>query len=251
MKILKTLLQQLPAQEVPVRDILVGVHWTAVCSRGCGLASSLRGDGPHSDDPVRDVGRLHQKSAQELAEWVFSENPLEAGIGMAALNSLLAVDDSRAVEINAADVLAREGQGKNIAIIGHFPFVERLRPHTRNLWVIEKRAIPGDLPEEAAAEYLPQADVVAITATTLLNQTFEQLIGLCAPDALVMMLGPTTPLSMVLFDAGINLISGARVVDEEAALRSIRQGAVFRQVQGVRLLTFSRPDGGVDGPVSQ
>lgn len=240
MKILQSLLQQLPAEEVPVRDVLVGVHWTAVCSRGCGLASSIRGEGPHTDSPIRDVGRLHEKSAQELAGWVLSENLLEASIGMAALNSLLEVDETRAVEINAAEVLAREGSGKNMAIIGHFPFVDRLRPQTRNLWVIEKRAIPGDLPEEAAEEYLPLADVVAITATTLLNHTFEHLISLCAPGALVMLLGPTTPLSPVLFEAGVNLISGARVVDEAAALQSIRQGAVFPQVQGARLLTFSK-----------
>lgn len=242
MNILQALLQQLPAQEVPVRDVLVGVHWTVVCSRGCGLASSLRGDGPHTSSPIRDVGRLQQKSAQELAGWVLSENPLEASIGMAALNSLLAVDESRAVEINAADVLAREGQGKNIAMIGHFPFVERLRPHTRNLWVIEKRSIPGDLPEEAAEEYIPQADVIAITATTLLNHTFEHLMSLCSPRALVMVLGPTTPLSPVLFNIGVSLISGARVIDEAAALLSIRQGAVFPQVQGVRLITLTKPE---------
>jgi uncharacterized protein (DUF4213/DUF364 family) len=53
-----------------------------------------------------------------------------------------------------------------------------------------------------------------------------------------MLLGPSTPLSPILFDHGINIISGARVVDEAAVLRTVGQGASFRQVEGVKLLTF-------------
>jgi Tfp pilus assembly protein FimT len=35
----------------------------------------------------------------------------------------------------------------------------------RNCWVIEKRPFGDDFPEEAAQEFIPQADVVAITGT--------------------------------------------------------------------------------------
>jgi uncharacterized protein len=239
--LLEKLLQTLPSEPVPIRSVFAGVHWTAVCSRGCGLASSLVGEGPHGRNRVRDVGRLHEKSAQELAGWVLSDNLLEASLGMAALNSLLDVDESRAVEINAADVLAREGKGKNIVVVGHFPFIERLRSQAKNLWVIEKRPEEGDLPEQAARDFLPGADVIAITGTTLINHTFEELMQLCPAEALVMVLGPSTPLSPLLFDYGVHLISGARVVDENAALLTIQQGAVFPQVQGVRLLTITAP----------
>lgn len=241
MSILDALLAELPRDNVPVRHVFVGVHWTAVCSKGCGLASSLTGDGPHGQDRIRDVGSLHDKTAQQLAAWVHSDNLLEASIGMAALNSLLEVDVARAVEVNAAEVLAREGSGKNIAVVGHFPFVDRLRTLARNLWVIEKRPSQGDLPEEAAAEHLPQADVVAITGTTLINHTLEPLLKLCPATALVMILGPSTPLSPVFYGHGVNMISGAVVVDEAAAVRTVQQGAVFPQVQGVRLLTMTAP----------
>lgn len=43
-----------------------------------------------------------------------------------------------------------------------------------------------------------------------------------------MVLGPSTPLSPVLFDHGVTFISGARVVDEVSALRTVGQGATFR-----------------------
>ncbi|MFO8011204.1 MAG: DUF364 domain-containing protein [Dehalococcoidia bacterium] len=42
---------------------------------------------------------------------------------------------------------------------------------------------------------MPRADVVAITSTSLINHTFEDLIQLCDANALVIMLGPSTPLS--------------------------------------------------------
>jgi len=59
-----------------------------------------------------------------------------------------------------------------------------------------------------------------------------------------MVLGPSTPLSTVLFDHGVDIISGTRVVDEAAVMRTVAQGASFRQVEGVRLLTFTRENGG-------
>jgi len=51
-------------------------------------------------------------------------------------------------------------------------------------------------------------------------------------------LGPSTPLSPVLFDYGADLAFGRRVADEAALLRTVGQGATFRQVEGVRLLTL-------------
>ena len=63
----------------------------------------------------------------------------------------------------------------------------------------------------------------------------------CRPGALVIVLGPTAPLSPVLFDYGVDVISGSRVVDVEAVLRYISQGATFKQVKrhGARLLTMT------------
>jgi uncharacterized protein (DUF4213/DUF364 family) len=85
---------------------------------------------------------------------------------------------------------------------------------------------------------IPQADIVAITSSALINHTLDGLLSLCPQQATVMLLGPSTPLSPILFDFGANIISGTRVVDENAVLRTVGQGAAFRQVEGVRLLTF-------------
>ncbi|HSQ16074.1 MAG TPA: DUF364 domain-containing protein, partial [Anaerolineales bacterium] len=87
---------------------------------------------------------------------------------------------------------------------------------------------------------IPQADVVAITSSALINHTLDDLLALCRPEALVMMLGPSTPLSPLLFNHGVDILSGSLVVDESAVMRTVGQGASFQQVEGVRLLTFRR-----------
>lgn len=134
------------------------------------------------------------------------------------------------------------GAGKDVALVGHFPFIPRLRTATRNLWVIEQHPASDEHPAVSAREFIPRADVVALTGSALINHTLDDLLALCRPDALVLILGPTTPLSPVLFRHGASIIAGSRIVDETAVLQAISQGANFRQVTGVRLLAFTRPN---------
>ena len=226
-------------EDVPIRSIWVGAHWTVVCSRHCGLASTLLSEKPHGHERVRDVGRLHRKSARELAQYALSDHPLEASIGVATINSLLEVDERQAVEIDAEEVLVERGQGKKVAMVGHFPFIPRLRQVAQQLWVIEQQPTHDEYPAKAAPDLIPQADVVALTSSALINHTLDGLLALCSPNALVMLLGPSTPLSPVLFRYGVSFLSGSRVTDQAAALRTIGQGATFQQVEGVQKLTIS------------
>jgi uncharacterized protein len=224
--------------DAPVRSVLVGAHWTVICSRHCGMAATLMSDRPHGHIQVRDAGRLHHKSARQLAELARSTELLEASMGVAAINSLLEIDDSLAAQLNASEVLMSRGRGKNVALIGHFPFIQQLRETAGQLWVIEQNPVEDEYQAEAAVELLPKAEVVAITSSSLINHTLDGLLSLCSSEATVMLLGPTTPLSPILFNHGVSIISGAIVVDEAAVLRTVGQGASFRQVEGVKLLTF-------------
>jgi hypothetical protein len=116
-----------------------------------------------------------------------------------------------------------------------------VRKAAAECWVLELRPRPGDLAAGRAAEVLPQADVVALTGTSLINHTFDDLVELCRPDAFVILLGGSVPLTPVLFDRGVDAVSGTRVVDVPAALQAVGQGATFRHLRpGKRLLTMMR-----------
>lgn len=242
MSILDKLLETLPLEPVPVRKIIIGVHWTLVCSKYGGLGSTLVGCGPHGHSHMKDVGNLHDKSAQELAQWILSDNLLEASVGIAALNSLISGVDNTLERVNAAEVIAKESKDKNLVVVGHFPFVDRMKSIAKICRVIEKQPYGDDFPEEASKEFIPQADVIAITGTAFINHTMDDLISLCKPGAQVMVLGPSTPLSPVLFNHSITFLSGSQVIDEEAAIVTIQQGAAFPQVKGVRLVTMTRKE---------
>lgn len=221
-----------------VREVHTCVFWTAVLSKHCGLASTFHE--PHPDHrPVRNAGSLTGLSALELAQYARSDNVLEASIGMAAINSLIDIDEARCVKENALDVLALKGSGKNIAIVGRFPWIPKLRKIARTLWVIEQRPQEGELPAEAAEEVLPQADVVGLTGTSFVNHTVERLLDL-SKNSFVVIVGPTTPLSPVLFDYGVDILAGVKVVEPDKTIRSISQGAIFSQVAGVRLVTMAK-----------
>jgi len=230
--------------DAPVRQVQVGSFWTGVVldtdPPRCGLASTLRPETHGSGPPVPEAGRLLEHSGRELAEWLRSPSILKASIGMAAFNALLEVDPAGFVEVNAEEVILERGTGRRVAIVGHFPFIQRVRRAAGECWVLELRPRPGDLPAERSAEVLPQADVVALTGTSLINHTFDDLVALCRRDAFVILLGGSTPLSPVLFAHGVDAVAGTWIVDVPAATRTLSQGATFPQMQGKRLLTMMR-----------
>jgi uncharacterized protein (DUF4213/DUF364 family) len=225
--------------DAPVKDIRQGFFHTGVLTRYCGLAASLPKDALKQDGPlVKEPGFLLDKTPRDLAQMVHSESILEAAIGMATINSLLEVDLDSCTEINAAEVILQKGEGKKVAVVGHFPFLPRVREKAKFLWVIEKNPREGDFNETEADHLIPQADVVAITGTSLTNHTLEHLLELCDPKAYVLMLGDTAPLSPMLFEYGVDALSGTRVMDAGLALRCVSQGANFRQIKGTKRLTM-------------
>ena len=230
-----------------VSDVRIGTHWTAVvvdgpAGRRAGLAATqLVQDLEHGRPAVREAGNLIGKDASKLTVLAKSDSLTERSIGFAALNALLAVDEAACSDRNAEELIIERGRGRRVAIVGHFPFVPRVREVAGTCWVLELNPGPNDLPAERAPEIIPQADVVAITGMTLINGTFETLAALTRPGACVLVLGPSTPLSPLLFDHSVDAISGATITDIPAALAAISQGANFRQIPGRRLLTMTRP----------
>ena len=59
------------------------------------------------------------------------------------------------------------GEFRNIAIVGHFPFIPKIQKAAKTLWVIEKNPREGDFSETDANDLIPRADVVAITEAAL------------------------------------------------------------------------------------
>lgn len=229
-----------------VVDVSVGIFFSAVTVRQngrlrCGLSATMTNpDLEYKRQPmVNDAGGLERFTARELAGMFYSSSVTEASIGLAAINALLPPVE-HPVELSAMDYILRNGNRVQVAMVGHFPFAARLRLQVRQLWVLELNPREDDLPASAAPEVIPQADIIAITATTLLNRTFEDIVSLRKPGAKVLLLGPSTPLTPLLAEAGVSVLSGSIIDEPEVVTRLVRQGATFRQIHphGVRLVTM-------------
>jgi uncharacterized protein len=222
-----------------VKDIRQGIFHSGVLTRYCGLAATLPRDALRQEPPmVKEPGLLLHKTPRELARLSYSPSILEAAIGMATINSLLEVDENTCIELNAAELILEKGKDKRVAVVGHFPFIPRIKKFAKELWVIEKNPKEGDFGEADADDLIPRADVVAITGTALTNHSMTSLLARCNPKAFVIALGDTAPLSTILLDHGLNAVSGTRVFDADLALGCVSQGANFKQIKGVKRLTL-------------
>jgi hypothetical protein len=245
MNVIERLLGEV-AQDGPVIDVRVGTHWTlAVVETATGPRAGLAStqtvhDLEHGTPAVREAGLLLGRQGRELVELSRSPSLTERSIGFAVLNALLPLEESRCMPLNAESLILERAPGKHVAIVGHFPFVPKVRELAGRCSVLELSPQAGDLPASAAPNVIPEADVVAITGMTLVNGTFEALAALCRPGAYVLLLGATTPLVSLLFDYGVDAISGTVVDDIALASAAVSQGANFRQIRGKRLLTMVR-----------
>lgn len=225
----------------------MGLQWTAVVVdvegvTRCGLAATLRSEGRAADGApdARRAGVLASLPSTDLVRLAHSDHPTEASIGLAAINALIPPPLPPYDASPAEEFIVRGGADQRVAVIGHFPFVAALKERVRALWVLELHPQGDDLPADAAPRILPQADAVAITATTLINRTFDGLLALCRPGAQVILVGPSTPLSPVLFDYGVTALCGAHVEAIDPVLRGVSEGANFKQLRpmGARYVTL-------------
>jgi len=227
-------------------DVRVGPYWTVVRSSvRAGLASTMAHADEHAGAPIRQSGSLHRLPPVALAVLLRSSSQPEAAIGLAAVNALLDPVAAGAVDGNARELLCERAQGRLLAVIGHFPFTERLRSVCRELWVFERagRLRPGDLEESSMDELLPHAEVVAVTGSAVSNHTLEAIVGRMRRDAFAVMLGPSTPLARCLLDLGFDVLCGTVVEDAGAVVRAVSEGAVTDQIPGVRRVCLWRSQG--------
>ncbi len=240
MEILRRILESIK-EDAGVQEVRRGLYWTAVVSKRCGLASSLGQGGCGHEETDGMEGSYTDMTALELARSCLDGNTVNTNLAIAAINSLLDVDVSRCSDADGLHLVKKIARGKNISVIGHFPYLDDLAGEAKNLWIIEKNMRPGDHSEEEGKALIPRSDIVVISSTTLINDTLRGILDLCREETFKMLLGPSTPLSEVLFTYGIDILAGSIVTENEPVLRSVSEGVSFMQLKkrgGVRFVSM-------------
>ncbi|GMO17631.1 MAG: DUF364 domain-containing protein [Termitinemataceae bacterium] len=230
-EIYDTLIEGIP-ETITVEESVLGDHWAALRSSedGAGLGMRYNITTINSDLPEDLRGIKLCRLARAAKSWNF----IEAAFGVAAINSYynhherakkLGIDISASSRANEAFLKYRDMlTGKNVAVVGHFPYLENLLKPVCNLSIIERQPQEGDYPDAASEYLLPLQDYVFITGSTLVNKTLPRLLQICAKRRVVLV-GPSTPLAPALFNFGIYDLSGFVVRDRPALLSAIREPA--------------------------
>lgn len=238
MQILDKILKDIP--EIPVNEVLVGAFSTLVkAGELSGISSTLRGPGPHG--LIERAGNIRKLNLKELASFIKSDNLLQASIGMAAINTWTAAYDRPYRQLNAKSLVYEQGQGKTVGVVGHFPFLNEMKGIDK-LYIFEKDPAEGDFSEGDIRKYMPEAEVVVITGTSLINHTFEEIMKYVRLDAYKIVMGPSTPLSPVLFDYGVDAVCGTLVKDYEVLRRCVMEAVPVRYLQGKAFVSWLAED---------
>ena len=243
MSVLETLLQP-PPVAWQVTELDVGPHWVLVQAshadgrQRAGLAS-VQVD--WSDPVAYPVGQYQiDEDAAQVLLLLRSVDITESAVGLATFNALYQPDESALTTADAADWLADRCRDRAIAIVGRFPFIENeIRLVASQLYVFELEPEPGEFGAHDMAAVIPRADIVAITSSTLVNHTLDDILAVTDRQTVVL-LGPSTPLSPRLFDCGVDALFGVRVADVRAVQESVQAGVSFRKMQGLQRVSLFR-----------
>jgi uncharacterized protein len=185
-------------------------------------------------------GKLRGRPALDLAREALGENGIRRAVGIAAMNALADTcwrhrphpDAELRFGIDAFDATEIH-QGDNVVVVGAFvPFLRELKRRHQPFLVLEQDPatlkadeLPFFRPAEEAGTVVPQADVLLITGTTLINDTLEELLVLAKPTARVTMVGPTVSLLPDAFlRRGADILGTVRITSPDAFLELLAEG---------------------------
>ena len=238
------LLIERACSEELVRHVLLGLNWTLVEARATGLCFS-----PVAPRTLEWPGTLRGRSSSELAGWLRSSDEVAASVGLAVVNAMLNGPANELVNravplVNAAPPhlavfrhFTKLVEGANVVVIGRYPGLELLWSQEDYL-CLERRPLPGTVPESAAADVLPGADWVFVTASSLANHSLPELLEL-SHRARVVLMGPSLPWLAEWADFGVDYVAGVGVYDPARLLQIAAEGGgtrIFESAVGYRLL---------------
>ena len=115
----------------------------------------------------------------------------------------------------------------HVGLVGFIePIARQIRQWTSNLVVFDeaKNTLAGISDLDEMPDVLPHCNVLILSATTLLNKTFDSLLSLSSHAREVCLMGPSTPLLPDFFRTrGITVLAGRRVVDADKLLQIVSE----------------------------
>lgn len=185
-------------------------------------------------------GKLAGRSVKAYLEDIFKGSIMKKTLGIATLNALsascweLMQQKGYQMELgrDAFEMIDIDPSQKTVVVGALVPVIRRLMAARADFHILEldKATLkPDELPYFAEAsrapELVPDADLLVITGTTLLNDTLPGLLELAKPGARIVVTGPTVSmLPDAFFKRGVTALGGILVTRPDELLDIISEG---------------------------
>jgi uncharacterized protein (DUF4213/DUF364 family) len=174
------------------------------------------------------------KSPRGFALEFGSDDPIKEMISLASINAICqhVMGETHYAIDSATDSLGllAVSEGDRIGMVGLFSgLIEPIKKAGGQLVVIEKneqliQKFP-DLPITLDATKLSACNKILCTSTTILNNSLDEILAHCSPDAFVSIIGPTAGyFPDPLFARGVDVVGG----------RVVKNGALFLKLLAER-----------------
>jgi hypothetical protein len=218
-----------------VEDVRFGPSYVGVRldNHHMGLAALLLHELPSGCSWFPEAGTLAGAGASIiLKNLTEGRNPLEKALGLATANAALQppiCDDER----DSLSIMNLTPDDR-VAMVGLFsPMVPKIEATGAKLSIIERDpSRMAVLDKKDSDRILQECTVAIITATTILNNTLEEVIDSLGNPRHVAVLGPSTPLCPEIFhNTPATHLGGAIVRDTDKVMQIISEGGGTRAMR--------------------
>lgn len=226
------------AHRVTIDQVTIGLGYTAVTTSdgGIGIAATcvaLNGCCAGKFHVVDFEGR----PASDLLRLIMEPDPMGRTMALALINALnrkpalaMPEDPCNAMLFDHFGVRS----GIRVAMVGYFPPLVRLFKEKKVLLsIIDDARGMGDK-NTFYNQLHGWADLLLITATSILNNSTEEILSHAGPKVKAVLLGPSTPMIPGAFDhLAIHMLAGTAITDPAGALKVIRHSGGTRALKPV------------------
>lgn len=214
-------------KDLLVKEVRIGLSYLGVKLEGnlMGLAAVLRHELTPGCSVFDKAGKLAgSKGSDFLRCLVHGRNPLEKALGLATANAIINPEPN-GEDMNTLELINLSSKDR-VAMVGLFrPMVQRIKQTGASLSIIERNpALMEVLGQKERERILEECTVAIITATTLLNDTMEEVLNSLGSPRHVAVLGPSTPMCGDLFEGTkVNHLGGSALLNTKKIMQIISE----------------------------
>jgi len=233
---------------VAIERVVVGLFFTGVkLSTGhvgaCATPIKAIPDAVCCSSPAHAMpfpGKMRGRLAASFLDEVQQQDGIRRAVGIASMNALAALcwdrrphpDVDMEIGVDAFDA-AGIRPGQRVVVVGAFvPFLRELKKRGQPYLVLEQDPAtlkPDEMPyyrhAAQARVVVPEADVLLVTGTTLLNDTLDEILAAARPATRKVVVGPTVGLVPDAYlRRGCDVLGTIRVTEADAFLDVLAEG---------------------------